>query len=85
MRTIQRFMLAIAWTVGLAVLGIIYEQVFGELFDLATGEHAGQFTSRVEQLDLIVPLLVVILLLAVWLWAIAGAVQQERTVQRRRM
>jgi hypothetical protein len=32
-----------------------------------------------------VPIVLVILLLAVWVWVIAGAVQDERTVDRRRV
>jgi hypothetical protein len=36
-------------------------------------------------LDNLVPIVLVILLLAVWVWVIAGAVQDERTVDRRRV
>lgn len=85
MSHMQRFGYALFATLALGIGGIIYSEVFSaSLMPLVTGEHSGQFTQYVEWLDQLVPLIIVILLLAVWLWVIGGAVQQERTVERRR-
>lgn len=81
----QRFGYGLFATLALGVGGIIYAEVFTtQLAPLATGAHSGPFTEQVTWLDQLVPLIIVILLLAVWLWVIAGAVQEERTVERRR-
>lgn len=85
MGTVQRSGYALFATLALAVGGVIYAEVFtAELVPLATETHSGPFSSRVTWLDQLVPVILVGLLLAVWLWVIWGAVQEERTVQRRR-
>jgi len=43
------------------------------------------FSQPVVILEAIVPIILLVLLAAVWLWVIAGAVQDERTVQTRRV
>jgi hypothetical protein len=83
MSTWQRFGVALMWTIGLAVAGLLYNEVFGELFPMVDPD--GTFSTPVVWLDRLVPVIVVILLLAVWAWVIAGAVQDERTVDRRRV
>jgi len=84
MATYQRIGVAIIWTVGLAVGGLLYNRVFvGALLPLVDTD--GPFSTPVVWLDNLVPVVLVILLLAVWVWVIAGAVQDERTVDRRRV
>jgi hypothetical protein len=83
MSTWQRFGVALFSTLGLAVGGILYRQIFvTELLPLVDPD--GQFSTPVIWLDNIIPLVLVAILLAVWVWVIAGAVQDERTVDRRR-
>jgi hypothetical protein len=83
MATWQRFGVALFYTVGLAIGGIFYRQVFvNELRPLI--DPSGTFSTPVLWLDNIVPLVLLMILLAVWAWVIAGAVQDERTVDRRR-
>jgi len=84
MATYQRIGVAIIWTVALAVAGLLYNRVFkGALYPLVDPD--GIFSTPVVWLDNLVPVVIVILLLAVWVWVIAGAVQDERTVDRRRV
>lgn len=82
----QRFGFAFAATIALSIAGIIYARVFTtELAPLATETHSGPFDDPVIWMDQLIPVIIVILLLAVWLWVIAAGVQEEKTVQRRRM
>jgi len=84
MATWQRIGVALFWTLGLMVGGLIYNRVFAaELFPMV--DPSGTFSTPVIWLDRIVPVVLVILLLAVWAWVIAGAIQDERTVDRRRV
>jgi protein-S-isoprenylcysteine O-methyltransferase Ste14 len=79
----RRFGVALFYTVGLAIGGIIYRQVgVNVLFPMVDPD--GTFSTPVIWLENIVPLVLLIILLAVWAWVIAGAVQDERTVDRRR-
>ena len=79
----QRFGVALFYTIALAIGGILYRQVFvNELYPLV--DKDGTFSTPVIWLDNLVPLVLLMILLAVWAWTIAGAVQDERTVDRRR-
>ncbi|CAI49744.1 uncharacterized protein NP_7030A (plasmid) [Natronomonas pharaonis DSM 2160] len=79
-----RFGYGLMATVGLAVGGLIYQQVFvAELLPIAPTE--GPFATPVIWLDRLVPVILVGLLLFVWAWVIAGSVQEERTLDRRRV
>jgi len=84
MATWQRIGVALYTTIALMIGGLIYNRVFvSELVPLV--ESGGTFSTPVTWLVRIVPIVLVILLLAVWVWVIAGAVQDERTVDRRRV
>ena len=84
MSTWQRLRFAFASTIALAVGGIIYAEVFvSELLPLV--DTTGTFATPVVWMNRIVPIIIATLLLAVWGWVIAGAVQDERTVDRRRV
>ena len=84
MATYQRIGVAIAWTVALALAGILYQRVFVDSL-LPIVDTDGIFSTPVVWLDRLIPVVIVVLLLAVWVWVIAGAVQDERTVDRRRV
>jgi len=80
----NRLAVAFFYTVGLGVGGILYGSVFvDELQPLVS--DGGQFSFLVRWLDVIVPLVLVGILVVVWYWVITGAVQEEQTVQRRRL
>lgn len=84
MATWQRIGVATYWTLALMVGGLVYNRVFVvELLPLVDPD--GTFSAPVLVLDRLVPVILVMLLLAVWVWVIAGAVQDERTVDRRRV
>jgi len=81
---IQRFGVAMFWTIGTAIGAIMYQQVWvNEIFPLI--DKDGLFSDPAIWLDRIVPLVLVILLLAVWVWTISGAIEDERTTRRRRL
>jgi len=84
MATWQRIGVALVWTVGNMVAGLIYNRVFVDSL-LPLVDTNGTFSTPVVWLDRIVPIVIVVLVLAVWVWVIAGAVQDERTVDRRRV
>lgn len=83
MSTWQRFGIALFSTISLMVGGLLYNEVFvSELLPLVDTSHT--FATPVIWLENLVPVVLVILLLAVWAWVIAGAFQEERAVNRQR-
>jgi len=84
MSTWQRLGFALFATVALALLGIIYAEVFSASL-LPLVDPDGIFSTPVIWLDRLIPIIIPTLLLVVWGWVIAGAVQDERTVDRRRV
>jgi len=84
MATWKRLGVALFYTLGLAVGGIFYAEVFqGALLPLIDPD--GPFSQPVFIMERIVPIVLLVVLGAVWLWVIAGAVQDERTVDTRRV
>lgn len=84
MATWQRLGVAMVWTIGLLFLGMIYNEVFSQAL-LPMVPTDGPFSTPIVWLDRLAPVVIVILLLAVWVWVVFGAVQDERTVDRRRV
>ena len=84
MATWQRIGVALFFTIGIAVGALLYNEVFIQTL-LPVVDMSGQFSQPVAILEAIVPIVLLVLLGAVWLWVIAGAVQDERTVQTRRV
>jgi hypothetical protein len=84
MSTFARFGVALFYTLALAVGAIFYQRVFvNELLPLV--EQGGTFSQPVFIMNRIVPIVLLVILLAVWIWVVAGAVQDETTVDRRRI
>jgi hypothetical protein len=84
MSTIQRIGFAFGSTIALGIISIIYQRVFkSELIPLIGNN--GLFSEPVFILERLVPVIIAMLLLGVWVWVIWGAVQDERTVDRRRV
>jgi hypothetical protein len=82
MATWQRIGVAMFWTIGLLIGGLLYNRVFvGNIMPLV--DTGGTFSTPVVWLENLMPIVLLVLLLAVWAWVIAGAVQDERTVDRR--
>jgi len=84
MSTFKRFGVALFYTLGLAVGAIFYQRVFVDTL-LPLVEQGGAFSQPVFILSRIVPIVLLVILLAVWVWVVAGAVQDETTVDRRRV
>jgi len=84
MATWQRIGVALFWTLGLMVGGMVYQRVFkAALYPLI--DPNGTFSTPAVWLEQLVPVLFVILGMGIWVWVIAGAVQDERGVDRRRV
>lgn len=84
MATWKRFGVALFYTLALATGGIFYAEVFqGTLLPLV--DPNGTFSQPVMIMERIVPIVLLVILGAVWLWTIAGAVQDEKAVDRRRV
>ena len=84
MATWQRIGVALFFTIALAVGALLYNEVFVQTL-VPVVDMDGQFSQPVVILEAIVPIILLVLLGAVWLWVIAGAVQDERSVQTRRV
>lgn len=83
MGTAQRSALAMMSTISLMVGGLIYNRVFKQaLWPMI--DTSSRWATPTIWLEQLAPLLFVMLLLGVWAWVVAGAVQEERTVDRRR-
>jgi len=74
MGTIGRVRIASIWTVGLLVLGVIFYQVFQPILDIDQG---GQFSFVIGWIDVIVPIVIVSLIFASWLWVVIGSVTEQ--------
>lgn len=76
--------LGAAFTIALAILAVVYFRVGQPIFDMATGEYSGEFSYLIGQIEVVVPAIIGILLLATWLWVVAGPVQDEPASNMRR-
>ena len=71
-------------TIAVAIGGLFYNEVYLEnLREFAPEE--GPFASPIVYLDMIVPIVLLTILLAVWVWVLIGSVQEERSVDRRQV
>lgn len=84
MATYKRIGVALFFTLALMIAALIYNRVFIQQL-LPLIEEGGTFSQPAFILESLVPILLAVLLGAVWLWVIAGAVQDETTVDRRRV
>lgn len=82
MATWQRIGVGLKYTIGLAIGGVLYQQMFIEAL-LPLVEQGGLFSQPVFIMERVVPAVMLIILVAVWAWVVAGAVQDERSVNRR--
>ena len=84
MSTFMRFGVASFYTLALAIGAVLYNRIFvSELLPLV--EEGGTFSQPVFIMNRVVPVALAVVLLAVWVWVVAGAVQDEQTVDRRRV
>lgn len=85
MATWQRMAVWFFVTIICAIAGIIHFRVgVAHLYPMATEEFSGPFSPAVERLEIIVPLALVVIILGVGVWAMAGGVQEERARVRGR-
>ena len=71
-------------TVALATLAIVYYEVVVPIIEMgeAGADHAGAFSWIVGDLKVIAAPLIVVLLLFVWVYVLAGGAREERAVRR---
>lgn len=84
MATYERIGVAMFFTIALMIGGLVYNRVFvSHLVPLV--DPNGTFSQPVFLLERLVPVILAVLLLATWAWVVAGAVQDEQRVSRRRL
>lgn len=84
MSTFGRFAYGLYATIAVAIGALFYNEVFVEsLLEFAPTE--GPFAAPVGYLQIIVPIVLLTILLAVWVWVIVGGVQEERRVEHQRI
>jgi hypothetical protein len=81
-----RIRFGIVATLALAALGILYYQAVVPIIDLGEsgGSLSGPFSWVVGDLQTVAAPLIVVLLLMVWVYVLAGGAREERAVRRRR-
>lgn len=82
----RRLAVAIQVWVGLAVVALLYYQIFLPKLAPMTesgGDFQGPFSSVLTNLEHVVPIVCIVIGVGVLLWTIVGAVQEERARQRR--
>ncbi|MDR9431626.1 MAG: hypothetical protein RI568_13135 [Natronomonas sp.] len=84
MSTFGRMAYGFYTTIAVAIGGLFYNEVYVENLRAFAPEN-GPFAAPVEYLDIIVPVVLLTILLAVWVWVLVGSVQEERTVNRQRL
>lgn len=80
MSTIGRIQVATMVTIGLTILGVIFQQAIPPIVDLADPD--GMFSFLLDEIEVVVPVVVVSVLLAVWVWVIIGSVVRQRRKDR---
>jgi len=84
MSTFGRFAYGFYATIAVAIGALFYNEVFVEnLLEFAPEE--GPFAAPVGYLEIVVPIVLLTILLAVWVWVIVGGVQEERRVEQRQV
>lgn len=84
MGTFLRFAVTFQSTIAIAIGAYFYNTIYHEnLREFAP--ESGPFAAPVGYLDYIVPIVLATMLLAVWTWMIYGVVQEERSVEQRRV
>jgi hypothetical protein len=73
-----RIQVAVAVTIMDAAAAVIYYRAGLPLIDMAQTDFQGPFTPIASNLETVVPVVLSVLLLAIWLWVIYGAVQSEK-------
>ena len=84
MSTFGRMAYGFFSTIAVAIGGLIYNEVYQENLRAFAPEE-GPFAQPIVYLDYIVPITLLTILLAVWVWVLIGSVQEERSVDARQV
>lgn len=79
-----RLKIVMVTTIGVGFLGIIFNELGRDLIQRIKDQD-GPFSALAGQVETMVPLVLVLLLLGVLAWFLVSSVQEERTVDRRRV
>jgi hypothetical protein len=78
MSFVGRVSVAVIATLGVAGAGIVYYRAGLPIIDMAQNQFSGPYTPVATALTNVVPVVLTVILLAVWTWVLYGAVQKER-------
>lgn len=84
MGLLGRFQVLAGTIIGVGFVGVVFNEIGRDLI-ARVEEQDGPFSGVAGQVETIVPLVLAGLLLAAVLWFIASAIQEERSVNRRRI
>lgn len=84
MSTFGRMAYGFFATIAVAIGGLFYNEVYVENLR-EFGPTEGPFAQPLVYLDYIVPIVLLTILLAVWVWVLIGSVQEERSVDARQV
>lgn len=84
MSTFGRIAVAFGWTLGVAIGGVIYYEVYMNNLQEFKPD-GGPFVQPVTVAEYVVPIVLLTILLAVWVWVVVGSVQEERAREMRRV
>lgn len=79
-----RIKFAFGSVVAVAMVALIYARAAKPIVDLANNEFSGFLTGTVNDLDYVIPLVLLALLLGILAWLFVSGVQKERTADVRR-
>lgn len=84
MSLVRRYWFGLKVTLLMGLVALVHFRVgVQQLYPMAQNSFSGPFSGVVNTLEFVVPLAIVAIVGATWLWVLVSPVQEERTVRRR--
>lgn len=84
MGLLARLQVLVAVIISVGTVGLLYSTIGQRLIALGEtgGQHEGFLSGMVENIDTVIPLVLVVILLAMVAWFLVSVVQEEKSVNR---